>query len=264
MVLRAVIGPPATIVAAIGRRLRPRTSITSFATVVPHNTQVRQLSSQQQPKPVNNHDENTNHQDGAWTLLAALEKAREAEGVRVSRLISSLETLLPRPSPASLVEGGAHMPNLDESSATSHTSDPAFFKLPSDPLHQPPTGKDIAKMLRSTRRGRRIDLSTVESLLRAATTNRFQRMASIVALPPLTKSQKLHVIGDLHGSLSDLEAVLGLTGEPGANNLLLFNGDLADRGDNGIEIISTVCALSLAYPSFCFVNRGKWTRVLAW
>ena len=37
--------------------------------------------------------------DGAWQLLAALEKAREAEGVRVSRLVSSLEVLLPRPAP---------------------------------------------------------------------------------------------------------------------------------------------------------------------
>ena len=149
------------------------------------------------------------------------------------------------------------MPNLDESSASRHTSDPAFFKLPSDPMDHHPTGKDIARMIRSTRRGRRIDLSTVESLLRVATASRFQRLPSIVTLPPLTDSHKLHVVGDLHGSLSDLEAVLGFTGEPGVNNLILFNGDLADRGDNGIEIISTVCALSLAYPDCVYVNRGN-------
>ena len=212
--------------------------------------------------------------DGAWQLLAALEKAREAEGVRVSRLVSSLEVLLPRPAPgvgvdlqdmealhdmdSSTAGGGPaasgtaaqHLPNL---STNGHTSDPAFFRLP-DPTQ--PTRKDIASMLRSTRRGRRIDLSTIESLLRAATQHYRQR-PSIVTLPPLTSNDKIHVVGDLHASLSDCEAVLGLTGVPSPTNRIVFNGDLADRGDNGVEVIATVCALSLAYPDSVTVNRGN-------
>ena len=209
--------------------------------------------------------------DGAWQLLAALEKAREAEGVRVSRLVSSLEVLLPRPAPgvdlqdlessaAKLGVAGAegpiigtaaqHLPNL---STNGHTSDPAFFRL-SDPTQ--PTRKDIASMLRSTRRGRRIDLSTIESLLRAATEHYRQR-PSIVSIPPLASNDKIHVVGDLHASLSDCEAGLGLTGEPSPTNRIVFNGDLADRGDNGVEVIATVCALSLAYPDIVTVNRGN-------
>ena len=204
--------------------------------------------------------------DGAWQLLAALEKAREAEGVRVSRLVSSLEVLLPRPAPgvdlqdtdSSAILGGGptsdtaaqHLPNL---STSGHTSDPAFFRLP-DPTQ--PTRNDIASMLRSTRRGRRIDLSTIESLLRAATQHYRQR-PSIVTLPPLANKDKIHVVGDLHASLSDCEAVLGLTGEPSPTNRIVYNGDLADRGDNGVEVIATVCALSLAYPDAVTVNRGN-------
>ena len=251
MALRS-LASSATAAAAAGRRMRPRSTscldtrwggnalaIAAFERFHSSNASSDAPEHEQQIKEI---------QDGAWTLLAALEKAREAEGVRVSRLVSSLEALLPRPSPA--VGASGHLPNLD---LTSHSSDPAFFRL-ADPTR--PTAADIAELLQSTRRGRRIDLLTIESLIQTATA-KFRDSPSIVTLPPLTDGQKLHVIGDLHGSLSDLEAVLGLTGQPSANNLLLFNGDLADRGDNGIEIISTVCALSLAFPEYVFVNRGN-------
>jgi serine/threonine-protein phosphatase with EF-hand domain len=181
--------------------------------------------------------------DGAWTLLAALEKAKEAEGVKVARLVSSLELLLPHT-------------DLDTPLHTTpqqHTNDPAFFSL-MDPNNV--TKTDIVSLLRATRRGKRINTNTVEALVTAAT-KYFEDIPTVVSLPPLRESQRLTVIGDLHGSLSDLEAVLGLTGDPGRNNILLFNGDLADRGDHGVEVICAVCALTLAFPGHVFVNRGN-------
>jgi serine/threonine-protein phosphatase with EF-hand domain len=181
--------------------------------------------------------------DGAWTLLAALEKAKEAEGVKVARLVSSLELLLPHTD----LDTPLHtMPQQ-------HTSDPAFFSLIDS---KKVTKTDIVSLLQATRRGRRIHMDTVEKLVTAAT-KYFQDIPSIVSLPPLRESQRLTIIGDLHGSLSDLEAILGLTGEPCRNNILLFNGDLADRGDHGVEVICAVCALTLAFPGHVFVNRGN-------
>jgi diadenosine tetraphosphatase ApaH/serine/threonine PP2A family protein phosphatase len=190
---------------------------------------------------------------GAWTVLAALEKAKESQGIQVARLVSSLEALLPR-SGYDLSELGVQQQHTNYQQ---HTTDPAFFSLSPESLSNM-TGDEVLKILESTRRGRRVDLRTIEALVKAATGQfRRSRPSRVVSLPPLNHDQQLTVIGDLHGSLSDLEAVLGLTGAPSYNNLLLFNGDLADRGDHGIEVIAVVCALYLAYPEFVFVNRGN-------
>lgn len=189
---------------------------------------------------------------GAWTVLAALEKAKEAQGIQVARLVSSLEALLPRTVDLSSGLQQQHT-NYQE-----RTTDPAFFTLTGETIRDDMTGDVVFQILEATRRGRRINLYTVEALIRY-TTQQLQKYRSsrVVTLPPLKDNQQLTVVGDLHGSLSDLEAVLGLTGEPSPNNLLLFNGDLADRGDHGIEVIFTVCALYLAYPDYVFINRGN-------
>lgn len=39
--------------------------------------------------------------------------------------------------------------------------------------------------------------------------------------------------------------------------MIVFNGDLADRGGHGVEVIAIVCALVLAYPNQVFINRGN-------
>jgi diadenosine tetraphosphatase ApaH/serine/threonine PP2A family protein phosphatase len=129
----------------------------------------------------------------------------------------------------------------------------------------------IVEMLYATRHGRRIALSTIQALIQAATwQNSSQRRdhSNIVYLPSLQQQQqqkqkhqqqqkRVTVVGDLHGSLSDLEAVLAFVGEPSENHVLVFNGDLADRGEHGIEVIAIVCALMLAYPNRVIVNRGN-------
>jgi Calcineurin-like phosphoesterase/EF hand len=198
---------------------------------------------------------------GAWRVLYALEKSKEAQSTQAAQLVSSLEALLPRV-------------RLDDEDASSqqhtlyqdHTSDPAFFSLPevtfasfdttSNQGSCIVTGDDVRELLSATRKGKRISLHTVEALVKAAT-RQFQKKPKVVSLPSLQRNQELVVVGDLHGSLSDLEAVLGLTGEPSQNNIVLFNGDFADRGDHGIEIIGIVCALCLAYPEFVHLNRGN-------
>lgn len=191
--------------------------------------------------------------DGAWTVLAALEKAKEAQGIQVARLVSSLEALLPRTG----YDLDASSVQQQHTNYQQHTSDPAFFSLPDTQSNNKITGDDVLKILQATRRGRRVDLYTIEALVKEATKQFQHSRPRVVSLPPLQENQQLTVIGDLHGSLSDLEAVLGLTGEPSRDNLLLFNGDLADRGDHGMEVIVVVCALYLAYPDYVFVNRGN-------
>lgn len=120
---------------------------------------------------------------------------------------------------------------------------------------------DVRLLLHATRHGKRIELQTVLALIEGATAwlRIFRRTGKLVVLPPLQQEQTLTIVGDLHGSLSDLATVLQVMPgeEPSAQNRLLFNGDLADRGDHGIETICIVCALCLAYPQHVLVNRGN-------
>lgn len=68
----------------------------------------------------------------------------------------------------------------------------------------------------------------------------------------------LHVVGDLHGQLLELQHVLRLCGQPdGDRNVLLFNGDFVDRGKRSVEVMLTLLELLMTYPSSIFLNRGN-------
>jgi len=199
-------------------------------------------------------------QQAAWTVFSALQKAKQEEILAASNFVSSLEALLPRTNAAT-----KNASTLDQHSLKSiHLPDiAARAKLSSetpDGITEGVTGEDVRTLLQATRSGTIIDINTVRALIQGATT-RFQtfRPERLVTIPPLRDEQQMAVVGDLHGSLSDLATVLALMkeSEPSENNLLLFNGDLADRGDNGVEIICIVCALCLAYPDFVHINRGN-------
>ena len=88
---------------------------------------------------------------------------------------------------------------------------------------------------------------------------RMRRPDRLVAIPPLRYEQQLTVIGDLHGSLSDLAAVLALItgGEPKEDNILLFNVNLAARGDKTGSKSSISCVLLLGLFQFCVHQQGE-------
>jgi hypothetical protein len=72
------------------------------------------------------------------------------------------------------------------------------------------------------------------------------------------KLDKLTVVGDLHGQLSDLLYIFEESGVPSVNNKFVFNGDFVDRGPSGLEIF---VLLLLAYvtegPEVISLNRGN-------
>ncbi|GMI13673.1 hypothetical protein TrVE_jg13844 [Triparma verrucosa] len=71
------------------------------------------------------------------------------------------------------------------------------------------------------------------------------------------KTASITVIGDLHGSLADLNSLLKTIGPPSANNMLLFNGDYVDRGLHSVEVLSVICCLLISSPDSVFLNRGN-------
>ena len=73
-----------------------------------------------------------------------------------------------------------------------------------------------------------------------------------------TETGKLIVVGDLHGQLQDLLTIFIENGFPGPTGpQYLFNGDLVDRGEMGVELVTLVLAYKIVYPDCVHINRGN-------
>ena len=55
-------------------------------------------------------------------------------------------------------------------------------------------------------------------------------------------------VSSLAGQLDDLLYILDEAGMPSASNKYIFNGDFVDRGSKGVEIMSILLALFMAFP----------------
>ncbi|KAJ1486996.1 Metallo-dependent phosphatase-like protein, partial [Baffinella frigidus] len=78
--------------------------------------------------------------------------------------------------------------------------------------------------------------------------------------------RRVIVIGDLHGSLTDLVKVFAEVGWPGDEDffpgeneppVFVFNGDFVDRGDHGVEVLAILLALKVVHPTLVLLNRGN-------
>lgn len=99
----------------------------------------------------------------------------------------------------------------------------------------------------------RLHLSAMDKLL-------VQVSALLRAEPNLVRipaGQRVTVVGDVHGSLSDINRIFKLAGWPGPGNTFIFNGDFVDRGDRGVEVIAMLFALKIVHPQNVFLNRGN-------
>ena len=145
--------------------------------------------------------------------------------VSVARLVSALETLLPKTTTAtakiatkttttsSVVAGDRNTSSFslaDIAVRANIIADDVDGGIDAKGI----TGDDVRTLLQFTREGKIIDIRTVTHLI-AGATKHFQTRHPhrLVTLPPLRDEQQLSVIGDLHGSLSDLATVLALQAE---------------------------------------------------
>lgn len=71
-----------------------------------------------------------------------------------------------------------------------------------------------------------------------------------------SKNKPLVVVGDIHGSVRDLDLVIK-SGGPPKDTVYVFNGDFVDRGDFGLEVIVVLMCYALVYPETFILNRGN-------
>ena len=67
-------------------------------------------------------------------------------------------------------------------------------------------------------------------------------------------------MGDVHRQFEDFAQIFEnpkLGGFPAADNQFIFNGDLVDRGDMGVEILIVLIVAKLLCPNAVYMNRGN-------
>lgn len=103
--------------------------------------------------------------------------------------------------------------------------------------------------------GGRWPWSDVEPLARDAL-ELFQQEGTLerVVVPP---GGHITVVGDLHGQVFDLIALIEREGPPSPENPYVFNGDFVDRGSYSVETLLLLLAWKVACPSSVHLAKGN-------
>jgi hypothetical protein len=64
------------------------------------------------------------------------------------------------------------------------------------------------------------------------------------------------IVGDLHGNVADLVRIFGRSGYPPGTKYV-FLGDVADRGQNSVEVVLLLFTLKALFPSHIHLLRGN-------
>lgn len=125
------------------------------------------------------------------------------------------------------------------------------YMLPKGPI----TSDVVSKIVAVYKRNGKLSLKSIQKILRIVYKTLKDRPN--ISDVQIKKGEKLTVVGDLHGQVTDLFHILDESGWPSATNKYIFNGDFVDRGLHGIEVVSTLLALYAAMPDYVHLNRGN-------
>jgi serine/threonine-protein phosphatase 5 len=84
----------------------------------------------------------------------------------------------------------------------------------------------------------------------------FEKDKSLVHIT-VPDENEITVCGDIHGQFYDLLNIFKINGNPSRENPYLFNGDFIDRGSFSVEVIMTLLAWKVCYPTHFFMARGN-------
>jgi len=114
----------------------------------------------------------------------------------------------------------------------------------------------VLDMIEDLKRGASLDPKTVLSIIDHSK-QALGPLPNVVQLPGPSATRRVTVVGDLHGSFADLDAILSHCGPPGPDHLMIFNGDFVDRGAYGLEVLMVLLAFKAAVPEYVHLNRGN-------
>lgn len=127
-------------------------------------------------------------------------------------------------------------------------------KLPHPPAV--PTEEHAQKMIAAFRQGKVLHYRYAHELVGRVTSLHRDAGLNVQRIQFPTDS-RLTIVGDLHGQLQDLLAILEFQGMPSATNWYLFNGDFVDRGSHSVEVLFIIYLFKVMYPDYVWLNRGN-------
>ena len=174
--------------------------------------------------------------------LQAMDAVETAERLRLAALLASLRSVRGH------VSAGGEAPLLEEGGAfCAESIAPATFPL---------TAEEGKRLVWALLGGGRLRARCLYGVLEACTAC-FEASPRVSDVFLESDAARCVVVGDLHGSLGDLVAALGLAGEPDEATTIVFNGDFVDRGADGAEVLAAVCLMRLTFGARVAVNRGN-------
>lgn len=127
-------------------------------------------------------------------------------------------------------------------------------KLPAPPAI--PTEEHAQRMIAAFRQSKSLHYRYAHELVGRITTIHRDQNLNVQRIQ-FPANARLTIVGDLHGQLQDLLAILEFQGLPSSTNWYLFNGDFVDRGSHSIEVLFIIYLFKLMYPDFVWLNRGN-------
>jgi len=135
------------------------------------------------------------------------------------------------------------------------------FDLPANPVsfatmqYTPLEAEELKDVWNSLKNRELPSYRIAHALIRQTHDHLQDQCTTCVRVP--TPSERLIVVGDLHGHAGDFWHINTHYGRPSADNMFLFNGDFVDRGIWGPEVLFALFVLRLMYPEYVFLNRGN-------
>eukprot|EP00927_Polykrikos_kofoidii_P034616 TRINITY_DN29336_c0_g1_i1.p1 TRINITY_DN29336_c0_g1~~TRINITY_DN29336_c0_g1_i1.p1 ORF type:complete len:491 (+),score=56.57 TRINITY_DN29336_c0_g1_i1:57-1529(+) len=113
----------------------------------------------------------------------------------------------------------------------------------------------VDKLVELLKSGGRWEWNEAQLLVRdAAALLRKQPTLQHITVPV---GRTITVVGDVHGQLFDLCAILDTHGRPGPEYPYVFNGDFVDRGSYSVETLLVLLALKVQHPDYVHLARGN-------
>ena len=87
---------------------------------------------------------------------------------------------------------------------------------------------------------------------------RLHKVDAVVTVPPpRPPSERQIIVGDTHGQLQDVLHIFLTHGSPSPTNRYIFNGDVADRGPNAVEIFCLILLFQQVQSDSTWITRGN-------
>ncbi|KDO28476.1 hypothetical protein SPRG_06715 [Saprolegnia parasitica CBS 223.65] len=183
-----------------------------------------------------------------WSLLETLEEQRAVQTVKILKTsisVNELQSLTPAWSNSWDQTAELQNQNLPDNVV------PASYR--GAHLTFPLTENQVLKLVDAFRNGLPLHQAYVTRLLNLILEQPLVCMSRLT----IPNGVQVVIVGDLHGQFEDLMTIFDRKGVPSKHVWYVFNGDFVDRGLHGVEVILTLLAYKLLYPSYVFLNRGN-------